>query len=54
MNQDWADGLTEEKAAYATHVVINQVFAEFIKRKHGIDCTGITTVYKDGKIIAQG
>ena len=39
MNQDWADGLTEEKAAYATHVVINQVFAEFIKRKHGIDCT---------------
>lgn len=54
-NQDWADGLTEEKAAYATHVLINQVFADFLKRKHGIDCQITTTVYnKDGKVVAKG
>ena len=54
-NQDWAVGLTEEKAAYATHVVINQVFADFLKRKHGIDYEGVTNVYnKDGKLIASG
>lgn len=54
-NQDWAVGLTEEKAAYASHVAINQVFADFLKRKHGIDYQGITTVYnKDGKVVAQG
>ena len=54
-NQDWAVGLTEEKAAYASHVAINQVFADFLKRKYGIDCQGTTTVYnKDGKVVAQG
>ena len=53
-NQDWAVGLTEEKAAYAKYVAINQVFSDFLKRKHGIDCQGTTKVYKDGKLIASG
>ena len=53
-NQDWAVGLTEEKAAYASHVAINQVFTDFLKRKHGIDYPGPTYVYKDGKLITQG
>ena len=53
-NQDWAVGLTEEKVAYAKYVAINQVFSDFLKRKHGIDCQGTTKVYKNGKLIASG
>lgn len=52
-DKDWADGLTDEKVANA-HIILNQLLCKQLSKQTGMEISGTTKVYKDGKLIASG
>lgn len=49
-NQDWAVGLTEQKAAYMSHILINQLLCDQL----GIEPFETIVYNKKGEEVARG
>ena len=52
-DKEWQEGLTDEKVANA-HIILNQLLCKKLSKQTGVEISGITKVYKNGKLIASG